>query len=106
MEQLGPEPRWEQPDRADGPERPPQQARRDTRGRPGAPDPEPRGALEGRAAQAPGDRGAGHPVVIGYDARKNSDVFARDTAELMVGAGLRALVLPRPRSLSPRCSSP
>ncbi|MBV9921220.1 MAG: phospho-sugar mutase, partial [Pseudonocardia sp.] len=34
-------------------------------------------------------------VVIGYDARHNSDVFARDTAEVMTGAGLRALVLPR-----------
>ena len=34
-------------------------------------------------------------VVIGYDARRNSDVFARDTAEVMTGAGLRALVLPR-----------
>ena len=35
-------------------------------------------------------------VVIGYDARRNSEVFARDTAEVMSGAGLRALVLPRP----------
>ncbi len=35
-------------------------------------------------------------VVIGYDARHNSDVFARDTAEVMVGAGLKAYVLPRP----------
>ncbi|MGC4108912.1 MAG: phospho-sugar mutase [Nocardioides sp.] len=35
-------------------------------------------------------------VVVGYDARHNSDVFARDTAEVMTGAGLRALVLPRP----------
>ena len=38
----------------------------------------------------------GSPVVIGYDARKNSDVFARDTAEVVTGAGLRALLLPRP----------
>jgi phosphomannomutase len=38
----------------------------------------------------------GDSVVIGYDARRNSDVFARDTAEVMTGAGLRAFVLPRP----------
>jgi phosphomannomutase len=44
------------------------------------------------------DHGAadGDSVVIGYDARHNSDVFARDTAEVMTGAGLSALVLPRP----------
>lgn len=44
------------------------------------------------------DQGAGRgdSVVIGYDARRNSDVFARDTAEVMTGAGLKALVLPRP----------
>ncbi|GGD27316.1 phospho-sugar mutase [Nocardioides daphniae] len=40
--------------------------------------------------------GPGDSVVIGYDARHNSDVFARDTAEVVTGAGLRALVLPRP----------
>ncbi|MFF1633575.1 phospho-sugar mutase [Leifsonia sp. NPDC058248] len=34
-------------------------------------------------------------VVIGFDGRKNSDVFARDTAELMAGAGIRAILLPR-----------
>lgn len=40
--------------------------------------------------------GARGPVVIGYDARHNSDVFARDTAEVMTGAGFEALVMPRP----------
>ncbi|MFB6843505.1 phospho-sugar mutase [Streptomyces sp. NPDC056373] len=35
-------------------------------------------------------------VVIGYDARHKSRDFARDTAAVMTGAGLRAAVLPRP----------
>ncbi|GGT43684.1 phospho-sugar mutase [Streptomyces chromofuscus] len=35
-------------------------------------------------------------VVIGYDARHKSADFARDTAAVMTGAGLRAAVLPRP----------
>jgi len=35
-------------------------------------------------------------VVIGYDARHNSDVFARDTAEIMQGAGVEAHLLPGP----------
>lgn len=39
---------------------------------------------------------AGSPVVIGYDARHNSDVFAQDTAEVMSGAGLTPLLMPRP----------
>ena len=34
-------------------------------------------------------------VVIGYDGRRNSDVFARDSAEIFAGAGLRAILLPR-----------
>ncbi len=34
-------------------------------------------------------------VVIGYDARHNSQIFARDTAEIMAGAGVRAHLLPR-----------
>jgi phosphomannomutase len=40
-------------------------------------------------------RGDQASVVIGYDGRKNSAVFSRDTAELMAGAGLRAILLPR-----------
>lgn len=43
--------------------------------------------------QAP--EGVTPSVVIGYDGRKNSAVFAGDTAELMAGAGVRAILLPR-----------
>lgn len=35
-------------------------------------------------------------VVIGFDARHNSEVFAADTAAVVVAAGGRAMVLPRP----------
>jgi phosphomannomutase len=40
---------------------------------------------------------AGTPpsIVIGYDGRNNSQVFATDTAEIMAGAGVRAVLLPR-----------
>ncbi|MBM3716495.1 MAG: phospho-sugar mutase, partial [Actinobacteria bacterium] len=34
-------------------------------------------------------------VVVGYDGRRNSDVFARDSVEIFTGAGLRAILLPR-----------
>ena len=34
-------------------------------------------------------------VVVGYDARRNSDVFARATAAIMAGAGITALMLPK-----------
>jgi phosphomannomutase len=37
----------------------------------------------------------GTSVVIGYDARHKSDVFARDTAAVMAGVGITASVLPR-----------
>ncbi len=39
--------------------------------------------------------GATPTVVIGYDGRRNSRVFASDSAELFAGAGLRAILLPR-----------
>lgn len=35
-------------------------------------------------------------VVVGFDARHNSDVFARDTAEIMAGAGFHALLADSP----------
>ncbi|MGH3503313.1 MAG: phospho-sugar mutase [Nocardioidaceae bacterium] len=40
--------------------------------------------------------GATGCVVIGYDARHKSEVFATDTAEVMCAAGFDALVLPSP----------
>ena len=36
------------------------------------------------------------PVVIGHDARHKSDVFARDTAAVVRGAGLEAVLVDRP----------
>ncbi|MGC9382120.1 phospho-sugar mutase [Streptomyces sp. MH13] len=45
------------------------------------------------AAQGDDDAGL---VVVGYDARHKSEDFARDTAAVITGAGLRAAVLPRP----------
>jgi phosphomannomutase len=40
------------------------------------------------------DTGRSRSVVIGYDGRVNSDVFARDSAELMRGLGLEVTLLP------------
>src|SRR5688500_12838053 len=52
-------------------------------------------AAAGLAAYLKDTGHAGGSVVIGFDARRNSDVFARDTAEIMTGAGFKALVMPR-----------
>jgi len=40
--------------------------------------------------------GPGRSVVVGRDARHGSATFAMDTARVLTGAGLRALLLPRP----------
>ncbi|MCX5341298.1 phospho-sugar mutase [Streptomyces atratus] len=53
-------------------------------------------AAAGLAAYLKAEGQTGGLVVIGYDARYKSADFARDTAAVMTGAGLRAAVLPRP----------
>ncbi|MER7637370.1 phospho-sugar mutase [Streptomyces sp. NPDC126522] len=53
-------------------------------------------AAAGLAAYLKKNGGTDGTVVIGYDARHKSADFARDTAAVMVGAGLKAAVLPRP----------
>ncbi|MFD1830540.1 phospho-sugar mutase [Streptomyces desertarenae] len=53
-------------------------------------------AAAGLAAYLRGHGHGGGLVVVGYDARHKSADFARDTAAVMVGAGLRAALLPRP----------
>lgn len=43
------------------------------------------------------DKGlADAPVIVGHDARHNSAIFAKDTAEILAGAGLRPLLCDRP----------
>ncbi|QIG44104.1 phospho-sugar mutase [Nocardioides anomalus] len=42
------------------------------------------------------EQGQTGPVVVGYDARHRSDDFARDTAEVMSGAGFKVWLMPRP----------
>ncbi|MER5259205.1 phospho-sugar mutase [Streptomyces sp. NPDC002855] len=53
-------------------------------------------AAAGLAAYLKSKNQTDGPVVIGYDARYKSEDFARDTAAVMTGAGLKAAVLPRP----------
>ncbi|MGY5049052.1 phospho-sugar mutase [Streptomyces sp. 900105755] len=53
-------------------------------------------AAAGLAAYLKAHGHATGTVVIGYDARHKSADFARDTAAVMTGAGLKAVVLPRP----------
>src|SRR5690606_19894133 len=43
------------------------------------------------------DRGhAGGKVIIGFDARYNSDVFARDSAEIIAAAGFEVIITAEP----------
>jgi phosphomannomutase len=53
-------------------------------------------AAAGLAAYLKKNGRPGGLVVIGYDARHKSADFARDTAAVLTGAGLRAALLPRP----------
>lgn len=46
-------------------------------------------AAAGKAAAQP-------HVVVGFDARKNSDIFARDTAQVLAGYGIKVTLLPGP----------
>lgn len=48
------------------------------------------------ARAAVGEASSPPSVVIGYDARINSDVFAKDAAEIMAGAGVHVTLLPEP----------
>ncbi|WP_438353581.1 phospho-sugar mutase [Microbacterium sp. CJ88] len=52
-------------------------------------------AAAGLAAYVLERAGEGATIVVGYDGRRNSDVFARDSAEIFAGAGLHAVLLPR-----------
>ncbi|WP_213814567.1 phospho-sugar mutase [Glaciihabitans sp. dw_435] len=50
---------------------------------------------QGTGGAAAAESSARPSIVIGYDGRTNSRVFAIDTAEIMAGAGVRAILLPR-----------
>ena len=52
-------------------------------------------AAAGLAAYLNANGLGGGKVIIGFDARYNSDVFARDTAEIMAAAGLEPLLCTR-----------
>jgi phosphomannomutase len=53
-------------------------------------------AAAGLAAYLKASGRTNGPVLIGYDARHKSDVFAQDTAAVVRGAGLDAVLLDRP----------
>ncbi|MVA76436.1 phospho-sugar mutase [Auraticoccus sp. F435] len=53
-------------------------------------------AAAGLAAWLQQQRLSGGTVLVGHDARYNSDVFARDTCEVLAGAGFDAVLVDRP----------
>lgn len=53
-------------------------------------------AASGLARYLVGKGHGGGRVIVGYDARYNSDVFAADTAEILAAAGLSPLLCSRP----------
>jgi phosphomannomutase len=55
-----------------------------------------RRAAAGLASWLTANGNTGAPVVVGYDARHRSDVFARDSAAVFAAAGFDARLLPRP----------
>jgi nucleotide-binding universal stress UspA family protein len=71
MEQPGPEPRREQPDRADKP-RPPRLPGQNAPGRPGEQESLPQPSRTNRPDRPHGAPDSGHPVVIGYDGSPSS----------------------------------
>ena len=64
---------------------------------------EPGGRCQGRGRSCRLPQAAGATsVVIGYDARRNSDVFAHDSARIMAGAGIKVTYISGP--FRRRCS--
>lgn len=53
-------------------------------------------AAAGFAAWLVGQGVSSGPVLVGYDARHNSEQFARDTAEILAGAGFDAMITDGP----------